>query len=158
MIRALKAICTGNLLLAIALVAVYIGCGLLAGLPIDQHFLSSSPGRVLGRGSGPKVSPCAFVAFIETAILATYIVGRVAKWNLAAHRLICLLLGLVFLYMLMLQHLPHYNPFGDEPAQPAVPAGISWFDETLAWYVWASHLLYGLIGPNDERTEDAASI
>jgi len=140
MTRVLKAGCTANLLLAILVVFGYALCGSLSDLPIDQHFLGA--GRQ-GRPSGPKISPWPITVVIELIILAAYPLIRRADWAMASHRLFCGFIGLIRIWMLIFLSITRYNPGGGNFVIPP-------FDHPLAWYVWCSHILYCLIGPNDD--------
>jgi hypothetical protein len=145
----LRSACTGNLVVAIALVWLYVLYGLLAGLPIDQYFLGVSGPWRLGRGGGHILPGWAFDASLGMIILTTLVVGRSAGWNMRGHRVFCGVFGVLFLTAACL-------PQGIVPSAgavvPPVPAGIPSFDHVLATYVSASYLAYALVGPNDNRS------
>ena len=145
--RALRSVCTANLVLATALVGSYILYGLSLGLPIDRYFLGLSGRWGLGHGTGPKFPAWAFSGVFGIAILITLAVGRYAGWNMGRHRFFCGVFGFVFLAALLV-HLPHRAIFPEDEASPSAPAGIPSFDHLLAFYVWFSYLAYALIGPN----------
>ncbi len=141
--RALAALFTANLLLAIMVVGVYIAYGFASSQPIDQHFLGSGPMR-MGRGADPMVSPWVATAIVEGAILVTFLLGLWAEWNPSQHRFFCGVFGVSWLFILLIQSLPRRIVFPEDSATRALVPGV---DNFLAWYVWGSHLAYGLFGP-----------
>jgi hypothetical protein len=145
LIRALRNTTAVNLLIAIACVAAYIVYGLSADLPIDKIFLGIEPTRLWRRG-GTRTVPWMSVAVVEALILFFFVAGRLANWNMAKHRFFCGLIGFLWAIALLFAQLPRINYFPeDQSLAPSKP----FLDSILSWYVWGSHLLYGLIGPSE---------
>ncbi len=146
LIRAIKAACTANLIIAIAVVIGYVAYGLASGLPIDREFLNAKP-KHLGRGGGPEIlSAWELVAFLEAVVFVSFIICHYAEFDMTGHRFLCGFLGVFGLCTLFI-HIPHVNYFAEEEIIAFVHSRA---DRILAWYVWASHAIYALVGPNED--------
>ena len=144
MSRNFKLVCNTNLIVAMLVVAAYIVYAHCVGLPIDEHFLGSNPVS-LGRGSGPYISPWAFYAVVESALLLAFILCHYAESDMKGHRLFAGLIGAVGLYVLLATSIVARTYPDDE----YVTRGVSLLDCGLALYVWGSHLIYALFGGDD---------
>jgi hypothetical protein len=89
LIRTLRALATGNLLLAIAVVGAYFICGLILQLDIDQGFLGWKRFR-LGRASGGFVPAYTLAVFFHSALLIGFIAMRKMERDVNALRGPCL--------------------------------------------------------------------
>jgi hypothetical protein len=145
MIRTIRTVCTGNLLLAIAVVAGCILYGFAVGLPIDQDFLGGRRWR-LGRGGGPMMPAWSFLAILEGLILVLFLCERYAGWERKTDRLFCGVFGLVAAIGFVGSHLPHRIIFPEDEKVFLIPL----HDQMLLWYLWGSHVLYALMGSNDD--------
>jgi hypothetical protein len=144
MTRNFKLVCNTNLIVAMLVVGGYIVYAHYAGLHIDQHFLGSGPVHT-GRSGGARISPWAFSAFVECALLLAFIVCRWMESDMKGHRVFSGLIGAVGLYVLLVTSLVA-NTY---PADEFVNRGVSRLDSGLALYVWGSHILYALFGGAD---------
>ena len=141
MVQTLKNICAANLIIAIVFVGGYIAYGLSNALPIDQHFLGS--GRIkLGRVNSVRVAPWKYDAVAESAILIAFVIGRFTQSDFKVDRALCLFFGGVGLLTVVVTSLLSSTYPGDEFAY----LHASRLDCLLGFYVFLSHLLYGLSG------------
>lgn len=149
MMRVLKSLCTANLLLAIAVVIVYIIYGAISGLAVDEYFLGWRPWK-LGRG-GPRDMPAwTFAVFFNVGILIAYIALGYAEGNLNKLRIPCAVVGLLHVLALFALRWPSYVNHTVDAEQRLALIAAHPVDHILMWYVWGSHLVFALIGPNDD--------
>ena len=144
MIRNFRFICNTNWITAILVVGGYIIYARFCSLPIDQHFLGSGPIH-LGRGGGSRISPWAFSAVVESALLFAFFLCRYAESDMKGHRIFAGIIGASGLYVLFMTSLVA----GTYPDDEYVNRGVSRLDSILALYVWSSHIIYALFGGDD---------
>jgi len=137
--RAIKIIFTINLVIAILAVGGYILYGLAHGLPIDKHFLGSDPPQRPAFYSISKV-PWTWTAFIEAILLVALPIMWLRWRDLKGHRILCGIWGLVNLLVLLLALMRADTYTGDEFDYLQIPR----IDRVMGFYVWGSHILYGL--------------
>lgn len=142
MIRTLKTASTANLGLAIATVLGYSLYGLSVDLPIDERFLGNGPSYPAGI-STPRIPAWTFALMVESVVVVVFIFLHCTERDMKSHRLLCAVVGFVALLGLFVQKLPQL-------ANADLPAAFLQIDQTLAWYVWCSHLVYAVVGPNDD--------
>lgn len=147
MIRRLKTFSTANLVLAIGIVAVYLLYGLFSGLDMDDYFLAWRKWD-LGRTHAYPLPAWSFAAVFHSAILITFIAVRKAEADLNILRFPCGVFGLLCVLGLWAVHWPSRYSFGAADTLPLVASHP--VDYVLSWYVWSSHLLFALIGANDD--------
>lgn len=140
MVHTLKNICAANLIIAILFVGGYLAYGLSNALPIDRHFLGS--GLVRLGGMGVRVAPWKYSAFTESAVLIAFVIGRFTRNDFKVDRAMCLFVGGVGLIMAVVTSLLSDTYAGDEFAS----LHASRPDCLAGFYVYFSHLLYGLSG------------
>ena len=87
-----------------------------------------------------------FPAVLETLILVLFICERYGAWGRKTDRLFCGLAGLLWLGRLLMALVPHRVIFSEDEVVRLVPL----YDQMLSLYVWGSHLMYALIGPNED--------
>ncbi len=122
MIRALKLICTVNLVLSVILYAVYVIYFLSNGIDIDQHWGIVKHGR-----HGPT---WALVAFLEIQFLVIFVAGRFSdKPQSRRLRLAYILWGILVLLFI---------------SGTANQSG-----SILLKYISSSAIAYGLLGSED---------
>ncbi len=142
MTRAIKTACTANLLVSIAVFAAYIVFALLAQLPINENFCGMGPTH-LGRAVGPIVPSWTVFAFLEGMILVLFLRNRHFD-SRPQDRIACLIFVFTFLYIILLQHLPHRVIFPEDEKNIVVARR----DQVLMWYVCCSNAFYAVFGPN----------
>ena len=137
--RAIKIACTINLAIAILFVYGYIAYGLSHGLPIDKHFLGSDPSNrhnlITSSGSAWR-----FPAVGEAIVLISLVVLWLRRCDLQRHRILCGVFGLIGLFILVLALMRADAYRGDEFDYLQIPR----IDCIAGFYVWGSHVLYGL--------------
>ena len=135
--RTSRKLASGNLLLAIGVLAAYAVCGKLFQLNTDHWFLGFHAGH-LGRGGGPLIAAWVVPVAFESFILLRIIGERFAGWKRASIPLSAWF-GLIAIAALVSGPLLRAAWSAVIRSQFVQPA----YDVVLAWSVWVSHLFYG---------------
>lgn len=143
-LRAIRTACSANLLVSIAAFMGYILYGHLVQLPINENFFGMGRSH-LGRGGGPMVPPWTFYALFEGLILVLFLCAQFFE-SKRYERTFCLIFVVLFLYGILIQHLPHRVIFPEDEKIIVVPR----LEQVLMWYVWCSNAFYAVFGPNDD--------
>jgi hypothetical protein len=136
MLRVFRTVVAVNLMTAILAVVVYYFYASKNGLPINHIFLGGAPLR------REHLSPVEAVAIFETIVFFGFLMGRLMKSDMRLHRKFCGIFGMVWLLTWLISFVA-ITRAGANASSLA-----SSLDTTLALYVWPSHILYALIGPN----------
>lgn len=132
--RLVKIIGTANLMIALAVVAGYYLYASRNGFPVQRVFLADHP---LQR---EHLTAAGAVAFTEIIVFCGFFIGKLTGSNMRFHRFICAFFG--GFGLLSTTFLPAQMAVDPNTAQALH------MDHVIAVYVWSSHLLYALTGPN----------
>jgi ribosomal protein L37E len=137
-VRFLRTAFAVNLLLASAVLALYVFYCLLADFPISEYFLQGGRWRA-GRGGGPKLPAWSFTVILQAIIVTSFLAGRFIEHKKeAAARVFGGMFGFFFVIGLLFGH----------PEAPAV--AVSSFDYAVALYLWSSNLAFAILGSNED--------
>jgi hypothetical protein len=133
---------TVNLVVALLVVAGYYLYASQKGLPINRIFLGFSASH------REHLSAPGMVAFLETIVFVGLLIGKLMRSPMPIHRIVCGFVGVFGLFSLFILSTRRTIDAGE--SHPA----ISHLDEVIMIYVWGSHLLYALAGPNADDDDD----